>query len=59
MSIEKLLKQKTTWAGLAAIVTGALPLFGVPIKIVMGVGAVVAGLATIFNRQAIQKVQDK
>lgn len=59
MDIEKLLTQKTTWAGLAAIITGSLPLFGVPTNIVAGIGAVVGGLAIIFLRQGIQKVQDK
>jgi hypothetical protein len=59
MDIEKILKQKSTWAGLAAIVTGALPLFGVPTEVVAGIGAVVGGLAVIFLRQGIQKAQDK
>ena len=59
MDIAKLLKQKSTWAGLAAIVTGSLPLFGVEPKIVAGIAAVVGGLAVIFLRQGIQKVQDK
>ena len=58
MEIEKLLKQKSTWAGIAAIVTGSLPLFGVPPKIVAGIASVVAGLAIICLRQGIQKVQD-
>ena len=58
MNIEKILKQKSTWAGLAAIVTGSLPLFGVEPKIVAAIASVVGGLAVIFLRQGIQKVQD-
>ena len=56
MDIKKMLKQKSTWAGMAAIITGALPLFGVPTNIVAGIAAVVGGLAVIFLRQGIQKV---
>ena len=59
MDIGKLLTQKSTWAGLAAIITGSLPLFGVPTNIVAGIGAVVGGLAIIFLRQGIQKAMDK
>jgi hypothetical protein len=55
MNIEKMLKLKSTWAGIAAIVTGSLPLFGVPPKIVAGIASVVGGLAIIFLRAGIEK----
>ena len=56
MNLTEILKQKSTWAGIAAIITGALPLFGVPTNIVAGIAAVVGGLAVIFLRQSIAKV---
>ncbi len=59
MDIEKMLKQKTTWAGLGVIVNAPLLAFGVPVKIVAGIAAVVVGMGIIFQRQATQKVQDK
>ena len=59
MNINEILKQKSTWAGIAAIITGALPLFGVPTNIVAGIAAVVGGLAVIFLRQGIAKVKGK
>jgi membrane protein implicated in regulation of membrane protease activity len=59
MNLNEILKQKSTWAGIAAIVTGSLPLFGVPTDIVAGIAAVVGGLAIIFLRQGIAKVSKK
>lgn len=59
MDIEKMLRQKTTWAGLGVIVNAPLLAFGVPVKIVAGMAAIVIGLGMIFQRQATQKVQDK
>ena len=59
MNLNEILKQKTTWAGIAAIITGALPLFGVPTNIVAGIAAVVGGLAVIFLRQGIAKIDKK
>lgn len=55
MNLNKILKQKSTWAGIAAIITGALPSFGVPTNIVAGIAAIVGGLAVIFLRQGIAK----
>ena len=59
MKLNKILKQKSTWAGIAAIVTGSLPLFGVPTNIVAGIAAVVGGLSVIFLRQGIAKAQTR
>jgi len=59
MNIDKLLKQKTTWAAIAGMVTVSLPAFGVPDRIVIGIGGIVACLTAIFMRQGIQKAQDK
>lgn len=59
MDLEKILKQKTTWAAIAGMITVSLPAFGVPDRIVVGIAGIVACLAAIFARQAIQKVQDK
>lgn len=56
MKLDKILTQKTTWAGIALIVTMALPQFGVPLKIVEGVRVIVMGLAVIFLRQSVSKV---
>ena len=52
-----MLKQKTTWAGLALIVTMALPQFGVPANIVEGIRVVVIGLTAIFLRQSVAKIE--
>jgi len=54
--IIKMLQQKTTWMGLALIVTMALPQFGVPANIIEGVRVIVVGLAGIFLRQSVSKV---
>lgn len=58
MKLQKLLRQKTTWAGLGIIVNAPLLAFGVDPRIVAGISAIVVGLAVIFQRQATQKVQD-
>ena len=58
MNISKILSQKTTWAAIAGMITISLPAFGVPDRVVIGIGGVVVCLATIFQRQATQKVQD-
>ena len=58
MDIRKILRQKTTWTGLAIIVNAPLLAFGVDPKLVAGIAAIVAGLAVIFQRQATQKLQD-
>lgn len=55
MNLNEIIKQKTTWAGLALIASMALPQFGVPDNICKGVAQVVAGLAIIFLRQAVKK----
>ena len=55
MNITEMLKHKSTWAGIAAIITGALPLFGVPTNIVAGIATAVGGLAIIFLRHGIAK----
>jgi hypothetical protein len=55
MKLDKILAQKTTWAGIALIVTMALPQFGVPANIVEGVRVIVMGLAVIFLRQSVAK----
>lgn len=52
-----MLKQKTTWAGIALIVTMALPQFGVPANIVEGIRVVVIGLTAIFLRQSVAKIE--
>ena len=59
MNLTEILKQKSTWAGLAAIANGALPLFGVPINIILAIDSVIGGLAIIFLRQGIAKKPDK
>lgn len=51
------LKQKTTWAGIALIVTMALPQFGVPVNVVEGIRVVVIGLTAIFLRQSVAKIK--
>jgi hypothetical protein len=56
MKLDKILAQKTTWAGIALIVTMALPQFGVPANIVEGVRVIVMGMAVIFLRQSVAKV---
>jgi hypothetical protein len=59
MDIEKMLRQKTTWACLLVMLNAPLLAFGVPPKIVGGIVIFVGGLAGIFARQGIQKAQDK
>lgn len=59
MQIPKMFRNRTTWMGLAIIVNAPLLAFGVPIKIVSGIAAVVGGLAVIFQRAATQKGLDK
>ena len=56
MKIEEMLGQKTTWAGLALIASMALPQFGVAPEVAQGIQQVIAGLAIIFLRQAVAKV---
>ena len=57
MKIEEILKQKTTWAGLAFIATMALPKFGVTEEIAQGIQVVLIGLMGIFLRQGIAKMK--
>lgn len=51
----KILKQKTTWAGISIVATAVLPLLGVPTEIVAGILTAIGGLAVIFLRQAVAK----
>ena len=59
MQIPNMLRNKTTWAGLAIILNAPLLAFGVDPVIVGGIVTVIGGLAIIFQRQATQKVLDK
>ena len=49
--------RKTTWTGVAIIVTTALPQFGVPAKIVQGIYAIIGGMALIFLRESIESAK--
>ena len=55
MNLNEILKQKTTWAGIALIVTMALPQFGIAPNVVEGIRIVVIGLMGIFLRQGVAK----
>jgi len=53
--MNEIIRQKTTWAGLALIASMALPQFGIPANICQGIQQVIMGLAIIFLRQSIAK----
>lgn len=59
MDFGELLKKKSTWAGLVLIATAALPAFGVSVKVIAGVEAVLLGLSIIFLRHGILKAEGK
>jgi hypothetical protein len=53
--LKTLLKQKTTWAGLAIIITGIGGLVTGEDKMV-AINSILTGIAVIAGRQAIQKL---
>lgn len=54
-SILKILKQKSTWAGIGGIATGVI--IAINGDLPTGVQTIVGGFAVIFIREAINKKQ--